>query len=264
MDGIYIGPLLLPWGGILISLGVATGLLIFALEIRRRKLDPEIVYYLFMPLLIWGLIGARLWHIFTPPLSSVVLDLTTENYLSHPLDILAFWLGGFGLPGAFLVGTVVLFLFSRKYDLPFFDLADAAAPGIVTAQVIGRLSNFFNQELYGPPTHLPWGILIEPASRLPGYEQVEIYHPLFAYEMILNLVSLAVLIWLSRKYSENLLPGDIFFVCFANYSVIRFLLEFLRLDVASVGGVNVNQVFFALLFFVVVAALLWRRRIQVL
>ena len=230
------------------ALGIACGALLSAYQAKKYHHDPEIIYYLFLPLTIWGLICARLWHILTPPLSSVQLGLTTQHYLSHPIDALALWIGGFGLPGAILGGVLALYIFCRKYEQPFWQLADILAPGLVLAQIIGRLSNYFNQELYGLPTNLTWAIFIEPAYRLTGYEAVEFYHPLFAYEMILNFANLILLLWLVYKFSDKLKGGDIFLVYLAFYSFIRFLLEFLRLDVAIINGININQVFFALLF----------------
>ena len=90
-EGFQIGPLLMRWNGFLLVLGIAAGVLLAAYQTKRRGHDPEIVYYLFLPLMIWGTIGARLWHIFTPPLSSVELGLTTKYYLTHALDALAVW-----------------------------------------------------------------------------------------------------------------------------------------------------------------------------
>jgi len=248
MEGITLGPLLLRWNGLLIALGVAAGALLFAIEVRRRNEDPEIVYHLFTPILIWGFIGARLWHIFTPPLSAVQLGLTTDYYLSHPLDVISVWVGGLGLPGALLGGFLSLLYMSRKYDLPFWSLTDMAAPGIAFAQAMGRLGDFFNQELYGLPASLPWGIFIDLSHRLSGYESVDFYHPLFAYESILNLVNMGLLLWLARRTSANLKPGEVFLSYLLFYSSVRFLLEFLRLDVSLIQGVNVNQVFFSLMF----------------
>ncbi|MFN3491254.1 MAG: prolipoprotein diacylglyceryl transferase [Anaerolineales bacterium] len=246
--------------GILIALGIACGAWLSAYQAKRFNHDPEIIYYLFFPLTIWGLIGARLWHILTPPLSSVQLGLTTQHYLSHPIDTLALWLGGFGIPGAILGGILALYIFCRKYQQPFWQLADILAPGLALAQVIGRLTNYFNQELYGLPTNLPWTIFIEPAYRLTGYENIEFYHPLFAYEMILNSINFILLFGLGRKFSSKLNAGDLFLCYLAFYSLIRFGLEFLRLDVSLINGVNINQVFFILLFLLTGGFLLWRNR----
>jgi len=248
MDGLLLGPLLLRWNGLLIALGVSAGALIAAREAKHYGFDSEIAYYLFLPLVIWGTIGARLWHIFTPPLSSVQLGLTTQYYLSHPVDALALWIGGFGLPGAMIGGVLALLFFARKNDLSFWRLADVLAPGIALAQTIGRLGNYFNQELYGLPTNLPWKIFIEPAYRLVGYETMENYHPLFAYEAILNFVNFIFLLWIARRFTDRLKAGDLFLIYLGGYSLIRFLLEFLRLDIAVVNGININQAFFAVTF----------------
>jgi len=262
MEGVTLGPLLLRWNGLLLALGIAFGALLSALEAKRRYQDTEIVLYLFTPVLVWGWLGARLWHVLTPPLSSVQLGLTTTHYLSHPLDILAFWVGGFGIPGALLGGTFGLLLAARKENLPFWELTDILAPGVLLAQVIGRAGNYFNQELYGLPTNLPWAIFIQPESRLSGYQQIDFYHPLFAYEIIFNVIGLLLLIWLARgKYAAHLPTGGIFLVYLIFTALVRFSLEFLRLDVALIRGVNANQVFFALLFALSTGLFLARRRL---
>jgi phosphatidylglycerol---prolipoprotein diacylglyceryl transferase len=205
--------------------------------------------------------GARLWHVLTPPLSSVQLGLTTGHYLSNPMDILAFWVGGFGIPGAILGGMIALWLSTRKEELPYWELTDILAPGVVLAQTIGRLGNYFNQELYGLPTDLPWAIFIQPSHRLIGYEQFEFYHPLFAYEALLNLGCVFLLLWLARgRFADQLKTGDLFLIYLTYYSMVRFLLEALRLDVAIVNNTNINQAFFALLF-IISAGILARRRL---
>ncbi len=268
MDGFSLGPLFLRWNGLLLALGIAVGALLAAHEAhlplrhrsanakpmwravpgQRRGYDPEIIYYLFLPLTIWGTIGARLWHILTPPLSSVQLGLTTQHYLSHPLDGFAVWIGGFGLPGAWIGGSIALLFFARRNEFSFWELADILAPGLALAQAIGRIGNFFNQELYGLPTNLPWKIFIEPAYRLVGFESVNFYHPLFAYEAILSFANVIFLLWLARRFVKTLKLGDLFLAYLGFYSLARFLLEFLRLDVALVNEVNINQVFFAIVF----------------
>lgn len=246
--------------GILIAFGVACGALLSAYQAKKFNQDPEIIYYLFLPVTIWGLIGARLWHVLTPPLSSVQLGFTTQHYFSHPIDAIAVWVGGFGVAGAILGALIALFIFSIQYKQPFWQLTDILVCGVLLAQIIGRLTNYFNQELYGLPTSLPWKIFIDPAHRLGGYEDVEFYHPLFAYEMILNTILLFFLLWLSHKHFSTLRDGDIFLTYLASYSLIRFLLEFLRLDIAIVNEMNINQVSFGVLFIVTSGFLLWRHR----
>ena len=264
-DGLNLGFLLIRWNGLLIALGIAVGALVAAIEAKRSFQDAELIYYLFVPVTVWSWIGARLWHVFTPPLSSVQLGLTTSHYLSHPLDILSVWTGGFGIPGAILGGAFALWLASRKYELPFWEVADVLALGMLLAQAIGRIGNYFNQELYGLPTNLPWSIFIQPDHRLLSYEQVEFYHPLFAYEAIFVFLGFVLLFWLSRsKFADTFFAGDIYLGSLAFYSLVRFLLENLRLDVALVNGVNANQLFFAILFIVSISILGHRRLAPVL
>lgn len=245
MDGIPLGPVFLRWNGLLIMLGFAAGGILATREARRRGIDPEIILDLVLPLLVWGTIGARLWHVLTPPLSSVQLGLTTGHYLTHPLDLFAIWIGGLGLPGALMGGAIGLFLFCRKYGLNFGEWADILAPALALGQAVGRIGNYINQELYGLPTQLPWRIFIDPGHRLAGYEGIEFYHPLFAYEAILSLLILSFLVWLSRRFAERLLSGDLFLVYLLLYAVSRFSLEFLRLDIAQLKGININQAFMA-------------------
>ncbi|MBM3181527.1 MAG: prolipoprotein diacylglyceryl transferase [Chloroflexi bacterium] len=247
-EGFLLGPWLMRWHGFLLVIGIAAGALLSALQARRRGFDTEIIYDLFLPVLIWGTVGARLWHILTPPLSSVQLGLTRWYYLTHPLDALAFWVGGFGIPGALIGGSLALLIFARQQQLQFWDLTDLLAPGLALAQAIGRLGDYFNQELYGLPSNLPWAIFIQPANRLIGYESIEFYHPLFIYEAALNLANMFLLLWLSYKFTDRFKPGSLFLAYLVVYSVIRFSLEFLRLDIALVNGFNINQVFFAILF----------------
>ena len=256
MEGLSLGPLLLRWNGLLLALGISVGALLAVREAKHRNYDPEIIYYLFLPLTLWGMIGARFWHILTPPLSSVGLGLTTQYYLSHPVDIVAVWIGGFGIPGAWIGGAIALLYFARRNEFSFWELADILAPGLALVQAIGRVGNYFNQELYGLPTNLPWKIFIEPAYRLVGFESVNFYHPLFAYESILSFANVIFLLWLARR----LKTGGLFLAYLGFYSLIRFLLEFLRLDVALVNEININQVFFAIVFVCAAIGLYLRHR----
>lgn len=258
-EGLSLGPLLFRWSGILIALGIGFGYILAIREAKYHNLDGDIIHDAALPMIFWGTLGARLWHILTPPLSSVELGLTTRYYFSHPLDVLAMWVGGFGIPGALLGGIFALLMFTRKHGLPFWKLADLFAPGLALAQAIGRMGNYFSQELYGLPTNLPWKIFIEPSHRLVGYESIEYFHPLFAYEATLNFLNMLLLLWLSRRFS-SIKAGDLFITYIGFYSFIRFFLEFLRLDAALVGGINANQIFFAAAFVIAILSLYLRRQ----
>lgn len=261
-EGLALGILFIPWGGIFIALGIACGALLTIYEAKRRGDDPEIVYYLFLPLIIWGTLGARFWHILTPPLSSSQVGLTASYYLSHPFDLLAFWVGGYGIPGAWMGVAAAMWYIATRDEMPFWELADLFAPAFALAQAIGRISDYFNQQIYGLPTTLPWGIFIEAARRLPGFEAQEYYHPLFAYESILNFANAAFLLWLARRVDQPQKPGNLFLTYILFYSAARFFLEFLRLDVALVNGININQAFFLITAVFSAARLYWLRRAE--
>lgn len=227
--------------GIVIMLGIIAAAVLATYEAKRRGRDPEIVADALIWLIIGGLIGARLWHVFTPSPSSIAAGRTTMYYLTHPLDLINLRSGGLGIPGAVIGGAIALYFFTRKRKLEFPFWVDLAAPSLALAQGIGRWGNFFNQELYGAPTDLPWRIFIAPENRLPAFSSFEYYHPLFLYESLWNLANMFLLLWMGRRFPDRLKPGDIFLTYLITYPLGRFLLDFLRLDASEIGGINANQ-----------------------
>jgi phosphatidylglycerol:prolipoprotein diacylglycerol transferase len=176
------------------------------------------------------------------------------------LDILSIWNGGLGIPGAIIGGAVALYYYARQNKINFAEWADIGAPSLALGQAIGRFGNYFNQELYGAPTNLPWKLYIDPAHRLSGYENVEYFHPLFAYEAIFNLANMFFLIWVTRNFEDRLKKGDVFLTYLVFYPTVRFFLEFVRLDSSLVAGVNANQTVMAIVAVAAAAALIWRHR----
>jgi phosphatidylglycerol---prolipoprotein diacylglyceryl transferase len=259
-DGFFIGPIHVRFYGIILMLGAVAGAWLATREAKRRGYEPEIVWDLLTYLLIGGIIGARIWHILTPPPSSASSGITAGWYFTHPLDALAIWKGGLGIPGAVIGGIIVLFFYARRHKLNFAEWTDIVAPSLALGQAIGRWGNFFNQELYGAPTSLPWKISIDPQHRLAGFSDVEYYHPLFLYESLWNLGNMFLLLWVSRRFADRLKKGDLFLVYLITYPVGRFLLDFLRLDASRVAGININQTVMAVVAVLSAAALLWRHR----
>jgi phosphatidylglycerol---prolipoprotein diacylglyceryl transferase len=257
-EGFYIGPFLIHYYGIIIMFGALIAAWLSTLEAKRRGIDPDMVWDMLPWLLIGGILGARLWHILTPPPSMVAQGITTIYYLTHPLDALAIWNGGLGIPGAVMGGLIALFFYTRTKKTSFLMWTDIVAPGLALAQAIGRWGNYVNQELYGAPSNLPWAIFIDPARRLPGFENQATYQPLFAYECIWNLLNMTFLLWVGRKYSSWLKTGDIFLIYLIFYSFGRFCLEFLRLDASQLAGLNANQTLMAFIFVGSTVTLIWR------
>jgi phosphatidylglycerol:prolipoprotein diacylglycerol transferase len=263
-DGIHF----LLWGqdipiyyyGIILMFGAMMGGWLAYKEAARRGHNPEIVWDLLIWLIIGGIVGARLWHVFTPSPSLIAQGIDTHYYLNNWLDLINIRRGGLGIPGAVIGGALTLFFFARKHKLSFIEWADIAAPSLALGQAIGRWGNYFNQELYGAPTDLPWKIFIEPVHRLQEFADKEYYHPLFLYECLWNLANMGLLIWITRRFPNRLKTGDVFIVYLITYPVGRFLLDFLRLDASQLGGINANQTFMAIVAVIAVITLFWRHR----
>ncbi len=259
-NGFYIGPIYIRFYGIILMLGALAAAFMAERTAKRRKLNSELVWDALIWVLIAGIIGARLWHVFTPPPSMVAAGFTTKYYLTHPLDMINTRAGGLGIPGAIIGGALALYAYCRRKKLSFLMWADIAAPGVALAQAIGRWGNFFNQELYGMPTSLPWAVKIDPVNRVPGYESYSTFQPLFLYESLWNLFNMALILVLDRKFHDKLKEGDLFLTYLVGYPVGRFFLEFLRLDAPRFGTINVNQTVMLVVALAAGFLLFWRHR----
>lgn len=268
--GLHIGPLYLRFYGLILMAGAFLGGWLAAREAQRRGHNPELVWDGLIWALVGGIIGARLWHIFTPSPSQVDAGLDTAYYLNLTNLVTVFTMGateikipaalavgngGLGIPGAVIGGIAGLYFYVRRHKLVFVEWLDIVAPAVALGQAVGRWGNFINQELYGAPTTLPWGLNIDAAYRLPGFTDPALrFHPLFFYESLGNALICIGLIYISRRYAEKLRAGDLFLLYCVAYPTLRFFLDFIRLDNAQVLGLNANQSF--MLVVVVVAAFL--------
>lgn len=260
-DGISIGNFEIKFYGIIIMLGALLAAFLSARQAKKRGINPDFVWDMMPWLLIGGIIGARLWHIFTPSESLVAQGIDTHYYLTHPLDALNIRNGGLGIPGAVMGGALALWIYSRIKKTSFAMWTDIIAPGLALAQAIGRWGNFLNQELYGGPTDLPWAIFIDPVNRLPQYMDQAYYHPMFLYESLWNLFNMGLLLFLGSKYQKKLINGDIFLVYLFVYPIGRFLLEFMRLDPSNIGGINANQTTMAVIAILAMTGLIIKHTI---
>ena len=199
----------------------------------------------------FGIVGGRLYHVITD----------NGNYFGEgkdPVTALYIWQGGLGIWGAIALGGVGAYIGARQAGIKFLPFADALAPGIVIAQAIGRLGNWFNQELFGKPTDVPWALEIDLANRPAGYEQFTTFHPTFLYELLWNLAVAALVIWADRRF--RLGHGRAFALYVAGYCAGRGWIEYLRIDPVQaddVFGLRLNVWTSIVLFALSVAYIVW-------
>ena len=234
---VHLGPLAIGWYGIAYAVGLIVSYRVLVGQARRFGQDPEIVANGMIVIAVAALIGGRLYHVI-------------DQWALYRNDLARIVLppyAGLGVYGGLVTGVVAFIVFTRYNRLSAWQWADIVAPALFTMQAIGRWGNFFNQELYGPPTTLPWGIAIDCAHRVAAVScatnplATTFFHPLFLYESVSGLLGATFLIWLSRRRPYPLRVGDQILIFFVWYAVVRFLLENLRSGNWVVGGVPTAQ-----------------------
>lgn len=247
--------------GIVIVLAMLVAAFVVARLAARRGQDPDHVWGALTWAIIPAIIGARLWYVFFPPISATAactapgvgagcLDTTylLTNFFNLENGAIAIWSGGLSIFGAVLGGAIGALLYLRVNKLETWSWLDLAGVGLPLGQAIGRWANAINQELYGTVTTLPWGIPIDRENRVaPFTSTVEyppetLFHPLFLYESLWNFIAFAVLLRLALRPPAWLRRGDLFLLYVMQYAFVRFVLEFLRVEVTLVAGVNWSQV----------------------
>ena len=222
-----VGPLALRYYGLCIALGIAAATWLTGRELARKGYDSTLALdslFLVIPL---GFVGARVYHVITD------YGLYADDPIPAVFEV---WNGGLGIYGAVAGGFLGVLLFSWYRGISPLVLADAAAPGLVLAQAIGRWGNYFNQELFGRPSDLPWAIRIAPENRPAEFADSEAFHPTFLYESIWDLLVCLALLWIARRFANRLRDGDLMLLYVSLYSVGRFFVETLRVDPAFLIG----------------------------
>jgi prolipoprotein diacylglyceryl transferase len=217
-NGVRVGPLFFHLYGLVIAVGI-----LFAVSLARRRWqalgrDPAELERPMFWAVVFGFLGGRLGYVITH----------TGDFRGRWLHVLAIWEGGLALYGGLTLGILAGILVARRQGLPVLLALDAAIPGIPLAQAFGRWGNYFNQELFGTPTTLPWALEVEPDHRPERYADFATFHPTFLYESLYNLLVVGVLLWLSRR--RALRTGSIVLAYLALYGLGRFFLELLRTD----------------------------------
>jgi prolipoprotein diacylglyceryl transferase len=215
--------------GIILAVGTLVGVFIAEQRWRRRGYPKDGIYDIAFWVVIWGVIGARLYH--------VVTDY--ELFEHDAWRAFQIWRGGLGIWGAVIGGAVAVIVITYRRKLPTLVVMDCMAPGIVLAQAIGRWGNYFNQELFGRPTSLPWALEIAPQHRPAGYLQYATFQPTFLYESLACLAIFGILLLVEHRARLKL--GQTFALYVALYTFARFFFENMRIDPAhEIAGMRLN------------------------
>lgn len=237
--GLSLNPTL-HWYGLIIVGAIITATLIVSWLAKRDDEDTELVWNGLIWVIIAGVIGARLWSVIFPAGDAGEGRTWNLDYLTDLENgPIAIWSGGLSIFGAVLGGIFGGYLFARKHKLDKLYWFDRVIIVLPLAQAIGRWGNFINEELYGKPTDLPWGIKI--TAPLAPYTADQRFHPLFLYESLLNVVLFGALLFLWTRRRQWFQRGDFMLFYFAGYGIIRFMLEFIRVEIPTVGEINASQ-----------------------
>lgn len=248
---VHLGPIPLRGYALCIAIGVIVGVVIADRRMRARGAPAGTAADIATVAVPFGIVGARLYHVITTP----------DPYFGkggHPIEALYIWRGGLGIWGAIAGGFLGAVLVLRHRKIPVSIAADAFAPALAVAQAIGRWGNWFNQELYGRPTTLPWAVRIDPAHRVAGYEQYATYQPTFLYESLWCLGVAALCIWADKRFRMG--GGRVFALYVAAYTAGRAWIEALRIDTAHrFFGLRLNDYVSIIVFLLALAYLVKNR-----
>ncbi len=215
--------------GLILAVGVLVAVWVSERRWRNRGYPRDGIYDIVFWVVIWGVIGARLYHVITD----------YELFRDDPLRAFQIWRGGLGIWGAVVGGGIAVVVITRRHHLDTLAVMDCMAPGIVLAQAIGRWGNYFNQELFGKPSTLPWALEIAPAHRPLGYTQFATFEPTFLYESLACLVIFGVLLLVEHRVA--LKRGQTFALYVILYTFARFWFENMRIDPAHhIAGLRLN------------------------
>jgi phosphatidylglycerol---prolipoprotein diacylglyceryl transferase len=239
----HVGALTVHWYGIILSSAFIIGFFIASYTSKQKQVDRDHLYNLFLLLVVFGLIGGRIAHVITE----------WGYYQHHFADVVKVWQGGLAFHGVVFAGLITTYLYCRVKKISFWLITDVIIVAVPLMQALGRWGNYFNQELFGKPTSAAWGIPIDFINRPTDFQQFSFFHPLFLYESFFDLVIFAALFVLFRK--NRFKTGRLTLLYFILYSVVRFSLDFLRLEPASIGPLSWGQ--WVSIVLVIGAVLFW-------
>jgi prolipoprotein diacylglyceryl transferase len=251
INDFHIGPLRVTFYGIFIMTGVVIAWLVTRNRFAARGGDVEIAERIVIRVVIFGFIGARIGYVMTH----------LSRFEDEWWRVIAVWEGGLALYGGLTAGAIAMYVYAKKWGASFPDFLDSVAPAVPLAQAMGRLGNYFNQELFGTPTDLPWGLEIAPEFRPEAYPDAETFHPTFLYESIWNVGLAFFIIWVGNRFPS--MRGRLIGVYFIGYAFMRFLTELIRTDTTfRFLGLSRNA-WVSIAVMILGAVVLWWKRIRV-
>jgi phosphatidylglycerol:prolipoprotein diacylglycerol transferase len=259
-------PLSIYWYGILIVGGIMLGAYAVSFEAKERGLDEDHIWGGLTWAIILAVIGARLYHVLTPPPSMCVNNgiCSPLDYFKNPDMLIDIRSGGLGIYGAIVGALIGIYLYGKRYKIDWLAYADIGVFGLALGQFVGRWGNFFNQELYGKPTTVPWAVYIQ--YPLSEYSNTHTFHPAFLYESLWNLFTFLLLYTIATKMRKKLLRGELLGLYLIMYPVGRIIMETTRLDSPTFifnghdTGLNIASVLAAVVAILVAIFLIIRRK----
>lgn len=228
---ISFGPLTIRWYGLILALALTVGVFVMIKLAKYKNIDADAVYDAVFWSALFAIVGARLYE---------VLFINFSYYLANPSAIYKIWQGGIAIHGAIIGGLIGLLIFCKRKKINFWPMASIIVVGLSLGQAIGRWGNFFNQELFGWPTNLPWGLYIDKINRPLEYVSQNYFHPTFLYESLANLLLFGLLLFVFFKFKNEKIIVSLYLI---GYGLIRFLTEFIRIDPTPVYfGLKLPQI----------------------
>jgi len=255
----------LRWYGVLVMTGVLVATWITSVEFKRRNENPDHIWDALVWMIPAGMLGARLWYVANATLGG------SRYYIENPIQILNTTQGGLHFYGGLLFGAIALILYTRKFKVDLWLFLDSVAPTVLIGQAVARPANFINQELYGPPTTLPWGIKIDAAHRLAPWNDIIIFpvettnfHPTFAYEILWNLLAAEMLLFFARQYEDKIKPGVIFYAWLVLSGIGRVIIEIWRPDQPRIPGTDFSFTRLVAVLMAIIGAILMLDKLRVI
>jgi len=243
-----IGSFELRWYSVCILIGILLGEFMALRRAKKHSIKEDYIYDLTLYGVIFGIIGARIFHVL----------YYYQHYFANISEIPKVWEGGLAIHGGILFGVITIYIYTKIKKLSFLKILDIFVPSLLIGQIIGRFGNYFNQEAFGTPTSLPWGIYISPEKRPMEFAQFASFHPTFLYEGLWNALTLLFILYIEKKHTKRKgMVVGLYLIC---YGIGRSLIEYIRLDATFLGPLRF--VHWISIILVIIGTILFKKSIR--